>query len=63
MKKLFTIALFFWACTFTQQAQMKNPRMLSDHSPLDKGKQISSLRLTDFSLNSDQVRARISRIS
>ncbi|MFC0263218.1 hypothetical protein ACFFIP_11030 [Fontibacter flavus] len=62
MKKLFSIAMFFWACTFTQQAQLKNPRMLSDHSPLDKGKQISNLTLTDSPRVLELVNGRSTRI-
>ncbi|PSL07734.1 hypothetical protein CLV48_101672 [Cecembia rubra] len=32
MKKLFTIAIFFWACTFTQQAQTPNSKATSSPS-------------------------------
>lgn len=47
MKKLFAIALFFWACTFTQQAQMKKTGMHPGHSQFNKGNQFSSQTLTD----------------
>lgn len=55
MKRLFTIALFFWACTFTQQAQMVNTDQHTDTAAFGKGIQFKSKNLTDFSIDPESI--------